>query len=91
MASAHDIGNIYLTTMKHLPGTKPPLFERDAETREIDGKYRIGRGVSLRIPFTRRCIVIGRWIDEGGDEEVRLREALQASDLDHSAEQIEAW
>ena len=59
MANPKDIGPIFWHTMVY--PVKPPVLLERSETQEIDGKFRFGHGVSIRLPFTRLSIVIGRW------------------------------
>jgi len=50
-------------------GSKPKIFIEKAETQEIDGDYRFGSGWAIRFPFTRKAIVIGRWVTSFGESE----------------------
>lgn len=85
MAETHDLifnPKKYVTTVKYPRSYEdPPLWEFGCETRETSEPFRIGFGWAFRIPFTRRAVIFGRWIDEGGDEAERLPEALRARTL----------
>ena len=54
-----EFKNIYWHTLKY-PVKPRELCER-AETQEIDEPFRFGSGFALRIPFTRKAVVIGKW------------------------------
>jgi len=43
---------------------KPPVVFERAETQEIEEPYRFGKGWCLRLPFTRKAIVIGKWVKQ---------------------------
>lgn len=60
MARTHDVGKYYWHLMTY--PVKPPVLFEKAETQEIDTPFRFGRGWSLRFPFTRRSIVLGKWV-----------------------------
>ena len=59
MANPRDFGPIYWHTLVY--PVKPKEFWERAETLEIDEPVRGGVGVSIRLPFIRLAIVIGRW------------------------------
>lgn len=59
MANPRDFGPIYWHTLVY--PVKPPILWEKAVTQEIDGKYRGGVGLSIRLPFTRLALVLGRW------------------------------
>lgn len=64
-------------------GSKPKIFVEKAETQEIDGDYRFGSGWAIRMPFTRKAIVIGKWVDSFGESEAltyAIRGRSMASD-----------
>ena len=54
----------------------PPVLVERAETQEIDGDYRFGSGVSLRIPFTRFSLIVGKWVRKY-DERTALTHAVK--------------
>jgi hypothetical protein len=60
MAKTHDVGKFYWHTMVY--PIKPPVVAERAETQEIEEPYRFGKGICLRIPFTRLSLVMGKWI-----------------------------
>ena len=43
---------------------KPPVVFERAETQEIEKPYRFGKGWCLRLPFTRKALVVGKWIKQ---------------------------
>lgn len=59
MAKTRDVGNYYWHILIY--PVKPRVLAEKAETQEIDGLYRGGRGYAFRLPFTRKAIVIGKW------------------------------
>lgn len=60
MAQTHDVGKFYWHLMTY--PVKPPVVLERAETQEIDGQYRFGKGWCLRLPLTRKSIVMGKWV-----------------------------
>ena len=43
---------------------KPPVVFERAETQEIEEPYRFGKGWCLRLPFTRKALVVCKWIKQ---------------------------
>lgn len=92
MPETHDFGKKrFVTTVKYPPVKKLPKVEAGVDTRETDAPYRRGFGVVFRVPFSRLGIVLGKWIDAGGEEDERLRAALQVGDLSVTTEEIAEW
>lgn len=81
MPQVHDIGPIFVHSMTY-PAKDFPLIDR-GETQEIEEPYRYGRSWVLRVPWSRRAIVTGRWTREE-PEDSALRRAIKARDLDVS-------
>jgi len=54
-----EFKNIYWVTLNY--PTKPKCFIEKAETQEIDEPFRSGKGWAIRMPFTRKALVIGVW------------------------------
>ena len=54
-----EIGNMYWHTLEY-PVKPKELWER-ADTQEIDPPFRYGSGWAIRLPFTRKAVVIGSW------------------------------
>jgi len=73
MARTRDIGNYYWHPMVY--PIKPKVLFEKAETQEIDGQYRPGKGYCLRLPFTRLSIVFGKW-GEPLEESLALTNAI---------------
>lgn len=73
MAQTRDIGHFYWHVLIY--PVKPPVLWEKAETQEIDGKYREGVGIAMRVPFTRIAVVVGKWIKKH-DERVALTRAI---------------
>jgi len=67
MAKTHDVGKFYWHLMTY--PVKPPVVLERAETQEIDGQYRFGKGWCLRLPLTRKSIVMGKWIKTYSESE----------------------
>lgn len=79
MPQVHNIGeHMYLHTMKY-PSRKFPITER-GHTQEIEAPYRVGAGRVLRIPFSKRAVVIGKW-QQAKDEQVALTDAIGMREL----------
>lgn len=79
MATTKDIGNYYWHGLTY-PYKPKGLYEK-AETQEIDEPFRHGSGVSIRIPFTKRAIVIGKWAKTGYTESEALTYAIRGRGL----------
>ena len=52
-------GRVYWHPLTY--GKKPKILAEKATTQEIEPPYRAGKGVSLRLPFTRKALVVGIW------------------------------
>lgn len=79
MARTHDIGYTYWHTIVY--GLKPKeLFEK-AESQEIEMPFRKGRGIAIRLPFTRLGLVVGRWKDTDFNESQALTYAVNGRGL----------
>ncbi len=91
MPEVHDVGRVFVTSMRYPPTGRWSLFDPEAFVHEIEEPYRIGKGVSLRVPGTRWAAIFGLWMDEGGDEVERLTSALRASDAESAADEIRGW
>jgi hypothetical protein len=62
MARTHDVGKHYWHWMTY--PVKPKVVVERAETQEIEDPYRFGKGWCIRLPFTRKSIVIGKWVKQ---------------------------
>jgi hypothetical protein len=78
MANPKDIGPLYWHTLVY--PVKPPVLWEKAETQEIDGEFRGGVGVAIRLPFTRLSIVIGKWVARYSESE-GLTNAIKGRNL----------
>jgi hypothetical protein len=78
MAQPRSIGKYYWHPLIY--PVKPPVLWERAETQEIDGEFRFGAGVSLRVPFTRVSLVIGKWI-KSYDERQALTNAINGRSM----------
>lgn len=74
MATTHDLGTYYWTTIRY--GAKPPVLVERAETQEIDEPFRRGEGWAIRIPFTTKAFVIGKWLSSAASESHALTYAI---------------
>lgn len=79
MPQVHDIGPVFVHTMNY-PDRNFPLVDR-GETQEIEDPYRYGRSWVIRLPWSRRALVTGRWTSQE-PEDSALRRAIRARDLD---------
>jgi len=82
MAKTRDIGNFYWHPMVY--PVKPPVLLDRAETQEIDGKYRGGKGWAIRLPFTRLSLVIGKW-GQAYEERAALTRAINGRAIEETA------
>jgi hypothetical protein len=71
---------IYSHPMEY-PTTKFPVVDV-GQTQEIDWPFRTGKGLVLRLPFTRRALVVGVWTGKQ-DETSALTNAIGARSIDH--------
>lgn len=60
MAHIRSVKKVYWHVLKY--PVKPKVFVEPAETQEIDGDYRRGRGFAIRIPLTKYALVVGLWL-----------------------------
>jgi len=81
MAKTRDVGKFYWHTMIY-PVNPKVLFDR-AETQEIEGKYRSGKGWAVRLPLTRCAIVVGVW-KEAYSESMALTRAINGRGIEES-------
>lgn len=79
MAKTRDIGQIYWHTIKY--GIKPKELHEKAETQEIEFPFRNGKGIALRLPFSRHGLVIGKWKKTGFTESEALTYAVNGRSL----------
>lgn len=54
-----EFGKIYWHILTY--PAKPKIFWEKAETQEIDSPFRFGSGWAVRLPFTRKALVVGLW------------------------------
>ncbi len=73
MAKTHDVGNFYWHTLVY-PVKVKGVVEK-AETQEIDGLFREGYGIAVKIPFTRFAVVLGKW-GKSHEERMALTRAI---------------
>lgn len=73
MSQTHDIGNYYWHTMT----ARTRRLLQPSETVEIEPPFREGRCLLLRLPWTRLCLVVGRWTGAQHEEDA-LMQALGA-------------
>lgn len=62
------------------PSRKFPIMECGT-TQEIEWPFRFGQGLVIRLPFTTKAVVVGRWIGDREEEEA-LSDAIGARKLD---------
>jgi hypothetical protein len=61
MSKVYDIGtNTYVQRLNY-PTRKFPLYDHGI-TREIDPPYRVGFSRVIRVPFSRKALVVGQWV-----------------------------
>ena len=74
MANPRTVGSLYWHTLVY--SVKPPILWERAETQEIALPFRGGVGVSIRLPFTRLALVVGKW-NSSYDESQALTNAIR--------------
>lgn len=74
-----EIGKLYWHILEY--PVKPNNFWERAYTQEIDEPFRAGSGVAIRMPFTRKAVVIGWW-GESHPESEALTYAIRGRYLD---------
>ena len=86
MAKVHDIGaQLFWHTLTY-PSTEFPLLDRGI-THEIDEPFRVGISKVIRLPFTKRALVVGHWkaqLSEG----MALQNAIGARALSDTNDDI---
>ena len=83
-----DLGPFY--THKIFYRLKPKGFIEKAFSQEVEGKYRKGFAVAVRIPFTQHGVVVGVWRKTGYNEYQALAAAMGARGLKANEEAWEA-
>jgi len=78
MPITKNAGSLFTHTMEY-PTTNYPLVEK-GYSQEIDHPFRKGTSIVVRIPFTTKAIVFGKW-GEIQDEDEALRDAIGARDI----------
>jgi hypothetical protein len=79
MANPRDVGHFYWHPLVY--PIKPPVLWERAETQEISEPFRFGVGLSIRLPFTRLALVIGKW-GESLNESQALTNAIRGRAMD---------
>ena len=79
MAQTKDIGSLYWHGITY-PVKPKELYEK-AESQEIDFPFRHGKGIALRLPFSRKGLVIGKWRKTGFTEGEALTYAINGRSL----------
>jgi len=74
LANPRTVGSLYWHTLVY--PVKPPILWERAETQEISLPFRGGVGVSVRLPFTRLALVVGKW-NSSYDESQALTNAIR--------------
>lgn len=74
-----DVGNMYWHILEY--PVKPKVLWERAETQEIDEPFRFGSGWAIRMPFTRKAVVIGKWQSSYTESEA-LTYAIRGRSLD---------
>ena len=74
-----DVGNFYWHRLTY--PVKPRGLAEKAYTQEVDPPFRRGFGLSLRVPFTCKAVVIGRWKETGYSESQALTYAINGRGL----------
>lgn len=62
-----EFGNTYWHTLTY--PVKPKGLWEKAYTQEIDEPFRAGEAVAIRLPFTCKAVVIGRWVGSHAESE----------------------
>ena len=79
MAQTRDIGPVYWHGIKYAVKPKE-LFEK-AESQEIERPFRHGKGIAIRLPFSKLGLVIGLWKKTGFTEGEALTYAVNGRSL----------
>jgi hypothetical protein len=81
---------VYIKTLRYPHRKVAPLLGERAWTQEIEPPYRTGLALAVRIPFTVRAVVLGRWVSAATEEEVDEL-ALRSRRLDVAPEELAEW
>jgi hypothetical protein len=79
MAKTKDLGIFYWHGITY--SFKPKELIEKAETQEIESPFRHGRGVALRLPLSKRGVVVGKWSKTGFTEGEALTYAINGRSL----------
>ncbi len=74
-----DIGNVYWHPLTY--PVKPRVFFDKADTQELDPPFRRGTGYAIRLPFTKKAVVVGVWRKTGYTESQALTYAIKGRGL----------
>ena len=75
MPATKDVGRFFAHGLTY-PSTNFPLVDRGV-TQEIEHPFRLGKSLVLRVPFTRRAVVLGVWGASASDPDKALEKALR--------------
>lgn len=89
MPETKELGRLFVHRMDWATNTRPPLAELGT-THEIEPPWRVGRCLTVRVPFRLTGGALGVWLGHGSEQN-NLREALAGSDLAVDAATIEQW
>lgn len=83
MPRTHSAGSFFAHAMQY-PTRKFPLVDRGI-TQEIEHPFRVAASWVVRVPFTRRAFVLGRW-GPTQSESVALSRAIKAREMGRYSE-----
>ena len=86
-----EIRKRFVTTMRYPTRTGWAIRDAEAWIHEVEPPFRMGSGTSFRLPGCRWAVIFGRWDDDGGPEEERLRNALGVKDVAAETAEIAEW
>ena len=89
----HDVGKRgFWHAMTYPKMTPPPPLTEKGATQETEEPYRFGRSRVLRLPFTRRALVIGVWEDIQYPEHIALEQATGLREMHTiTMDEIRSW
>lgn len=87
----YDLGKQHFWhTMQYPKMMPPPPLTETGATQETDEPFRYGRSRVVRLPFSRRALVVGKWQGENA-ERLALGMAVRSRDLTVSLDEIRSW
>lgn len=87
MPDTRGIGRVYFHTM---PWPKTAPWKDEANTREYEPPYRVGKGVTIRF-WPGKALILGKWIATDPVSNSKIREELEGRYFIVQPEKLRNW